>query len=92
MTYKNLEIVTLNHEISEYGLRKGDTGTIVDVYGGGETYEVEFMTEEGRTIAILTLDFKDISPKSEIDLKSNKSDKIIQRSVIGDLPFTYYPR
>lgn len=89
MTYKNLEIVALNHDISEYGLKKGDTGTIVDIYEGGKAYEVEFMTNEGKTIAVLTLNFTDISPKPEINLESHKSDQIIKRSIIGDLPFIY---
>lgn len=89
MTYKNLEIVALNHDISEYGLKKGDTGTIVDIYEGGEAYEIEFMTNEGKTIAVLTLNFTDISPKPEINLESHKSDQIIKRSIIGDLPFIY---
>lgn len=89
MTYKNLEIVALNHDVLEYGLKRGDTGTIVDVYEGEEAYEVEFMTDEGKTIAVLTLNFADISPKPEIDLKSHKSDQSIKRSIIGDLPFVY---
>lgn len=89
MTYKNLEIVALNHDILEYGLKKGSTGTIVDVYEDGEAYEVEFMTDEGKTIAVLTLNFTDISPKPEINLESHKSDQIIKRSIIGDLPFIY---
>ncbi len=87
MTYKNLEIVVLTHDISEYGLKEGDTGTVVDVYEGGEAYEVEFMTDEGKTIALLTLNFADIKPK--INLESHKSDEIINRSKISDLPFIY---
>jgi len=89
MTYKNLEIVALNHDISEYRLKEGDTGTIVDVYEGGEVYEVEFMTDEGKTIAVLTLNFADINPKPKINLESHKSDEIINRSKIGGLPFIY---
>lgn len=66
MTYKNLEIVALNHDISEYELKEGDTGTIVDVYESGEAYEVEFVSSYGETIALLTLDPSDLRP-----LKSN---------------------
>lgn len=89
MTHKNLEIIALNHDIPEHGLKKGDTGTVVDVYEGEEAYEVEFMTDKGKTIAVLTLDLTDISPKPEINLGSYESDKIIKRSVIGDLPCIY---
>ena len=60
MTYKILEIVALNHEISEYGLAEGETGTIVDVYNAGVAYEVEFVNPKGETIALLTLDPSDL--------------------------------
>ena len=62
MTYKILEIVTLNHEISEYGLAEGETGTIVDVYDNGSAYEVEFINSQGKTVALLTLDSSDLCP------------------------------
>ncbi|MDO8570676.1 MAG: DUF4926 domain-containing protein [Candidatus Daviesbacteria bacterium] len=95
MTYKNLEIVALNHDILEYGLKKGDTGTIVEIYDGGEIYEVEFITSKGKTTALLTLNITDIGPTAEINLKSQKaerSDRVFQNSIIDDLPFTpnYY--
>ncbi|MDP3733081.1 MAG: DUF4926 domain-containing protein [Candidatus Daviesbacteria bacterium] len=60
MTYKNLEIVALNHYISEYGLKEGDTGTIVEVYDNGSAFEVEFINPQGETIALLTLNPSDI--------------------------------
>lgn len=91
MTYKNLEIVVLNHDIPEYRLKEGDTGTVVDVYEDGNTYEVEFMTAKGKTIAVLTLNFTEISPKVKINLKSQKSeksDRSFQPSTIGNLPFS----
>lgn len=91
MTYKNLEIVALNSDIPEYGLKKGDTGTIVDIHEDGETYEVEFMSDEGRTIAVATLDVTDISPTAEVNLesqKAEKSDRIFQDSTVDDLTFT----
>lgn len=95
MTYKNLEIVALNHDIPEYGLKNGNTGTIVDVYEGKNTYEVEFMTDEGKTIAVLTLDVTEIRSLTEINFKpqnSDKSDKISDNSPVGNLLFTlsYY--
>lgn len=90
MTYKNLEIVILNIDIPEYGLKKGDSGTVVDVYEDLESYEVEFIKDNGKTVALLTLDSTEISPKPEINFKSHKSDKIINRSIIGDLPFSIY--
>lgn len=63
MKFKELDIVIIKHEISEYGLSKGDVGTIVEVYGNGEAYEVEFTNKKGETTALLTLDSSDISPR-----------------------------
>lgn len=37
------------------GLEKGDVGVVVEIYGNYEGYEVEFMTKEGRTVAVETL-------------------------------------
>jgi hypothetical protein len=49
-----LEVVVLTRDEPEYGLRKGDVGTIVLVHPG-EGYEVEFGTYGGETVAVLTL-------------------------------------
>jgi hypothetical protein len=49
------EEVVLEVDLPEYGLTKGDIGTIVLVHGEHEGYEVEFMTLHGETIAVVTL-------------------------------------
>ncbi len=63
-----LETVVLTHDIEDHGLQKGDVGAVVHCYADGEAYEVEFVTAEGKTIAVLTLTKADIRPmvKSEI--------------------------
>ena len=63
MVFKALDIVILKHEIQEYGLKKGALGTIVEIYGDGDSYEVEFIDKNGKTNALLTLNSSDISPK-----------------------------
>lgn len=60
MTYNELDVVTLTHEISEYGLHEGDVGTVVSVYNNGDAFEVEFVNLHGKTIALLTLILSDI--------------------------------
>jgi hypothetical protein len=55
-----LDSVVLSHDIEEHGLRKGDIGAVVHCYDDGLAYEVEFVTGEGETVAILTLDAQDI--------------------------------
>lgn len=52
---KELQEVVLDVDLPEYGLMRGDIGTIVLVHGEHEGYEVEFMTLNGETIAVVTL-------------------------------------
>jgi len=52
---KDLDLVVLTHDIGDYGLKSGDVGTIVHSYGDKTGFEVEFVTAEGKTIAVLTL-------------------------------------
>lgn len=64
--FKELETVILTHDIKEHGLRKGDMGAVVNVYDGGKTAEVEFVTATGKTVALITLKSSDIR-----DIKQN---------------------
>jgi len=57
---KELDTVVLTHDINEYGLAEGDIGAVVHCYGDTNAFEVEFVTAEGRTIAVLTLTTNDI--------------------------------
>lgn len=57
--FKELETVILTHDMKEHGLREGDMGAVVNVYGDGEAGEVEFVTATGRTVALLTLKSSD---------------------------------
>ena len=58
--FTELETVILTHDIREHGLREGDMGAVVNVYGNGEAGEVEFVTATGRTVALLTLNLPDV--------------------------------
>ena len=66
-----LEIVTLTHDVAEYNLKRGDRGTVVHCYGDGKAYEVEFINNDGRTIALLTLADADI----QIEILTSSSVK-----------------
>ncbi|MGQ9629169.1 MAG: DUF4926 domain-containing protein [bacterium] len=59
---RELDTVVLTHDIEEHGLRLGDVGAVVHCYGDGAAFEVEFVTAEGRTVALLTLTQSDIRP------------------------------
>jgi hypothetical protein len=59
---RELEAVILTHSVEEYGLSAGDVGAVVHVYKDNAAYEVEFVTGEGETVAVLTLNGSDIRP------------------------------
>jgi ATP-dependent exoDNAse (exonuclease V) alpha subunit len=52
---KELESVVLATDLPEKGLKRGDIGTIVLVHSGDKGYEVEFMTLDGETVAVVSL-------------------------------------
>ena len=64
MTYGLLDTVVLARDLPAQGLRTGDLGAIVEVYGP-EDFEVEFVTGSGQTGALVTLHGKDIRPVSD---------------------------
>jgi hypothetical protein len=59
---KELEAIVLSRDLPEYGLNRGDIGAVVHCYAEGKAYEVEFVTGEGQTIAVVTLEAKDVRP------------------------------
>ncbi|PKB68469.1 MAG: DUF4926 domain-containing protein [SAR202 cluster bacterium Io17-Chloro-G4] len=57
-----LDSVVLTRDFKEHGLERGDVGTVVHCYPDGKAFEVEFVTGEGDTAALLTLNETDIRP------------------------------
>lgn len=47
--------VVLLKDVPEEGLKAGDVGTVVHIYRQGEAFEIEFMTLDGGTVAIVTV-------------------------------------
>lgn len=72
MEFELLEVVVLLNAIERHNLKSGDLGTVVEVYDGG--LEVEFVTADGKTQAVVTLDTTDVR-------KVQNSDMIAVRSV-----------
>lgn len=58
--FEKLGTVVLNHDIKKYGLKSGSVGTVVHVYKGSKKAEVEFINIDGKTIAVLPLDFSEV--------------------------------
>ncbi|MBI2000954.1 MAG: DUF4926 domain-containing protein [candidate division NC10 bacterium] len=57
---QELETVVLTHDVTEHGLKRGDLGAVVHWYADRGGFEVEFVTAEGKTVAVLTLTEADI--------------------------------
>jgi len=55
-------MIVLNADRPSDGLRAGDVGAVVHVYGDGNAYEVEFVDGNGTTVALLTLSADEVRP------------------------------
>jgi len=58
---KELDTIVLTTDLPEYGLSTGDLGTVVLVHKHGG-YEVEFITLDGETIAVVSLSPTQVRP------------------------------
>jgi len=57
---RELDTVVLARDIKEHDLKRDDIGAVVHCYEDNLAFEVEFVTGEGETIALLTLAREDI--------------------------------
>lgn len=66
--FDELDTIVLASDIKKYGLKRGDIGTVVNIYSNKKAIEAEFLTAEGETVAVLTLKTNEIRPiaKDEI--------------------------
>jgi hypothetical protein len=67
MRYRVLDVVVLEKELPERGLRRGDLAAVVQLYGP-DGLEVEFVTASGRTEALVTVNVRDVRPVADDDL------------------------
>ena len=56
------DVVVLVEGLPAYGLAEGDVGTIVLVHDAQKGYEVEFATLLGETVAVVTLEPRQVRP------------------------------
>ena len=72
---RELDTVVLLRDLPEAGLRAGDLGAVVMVYGL-EALEVEFVTASGRTQALVTLPVSDVRPVRDDDLLAVRTSSV----------------
>jgi hypothetical protein len=65
---KEHDRVVLTVPVPSETLEAGDVGTVVHIYKDGQAYEVEFLTLDGRTAAVVTLDASQVRPVSSRDI------------------------
>ena len=67
MKFEITDTVVLNRDLPEHGLRAGDLGAVVELYGA-EGLEVEFVQASGRTKALVTLKSSDLRSVADRDI------------------------
>ncbi len=60
--------MVLTKALPEHGLEPGDIGAVVHIYADGKAYEVEFVTLDGHTAAVCTVEAAQIRPASRRDI------------------------
>ena len=72
MKYSTLDTVVLDKDLPELGLKRGDLGAVVHLLEGN-ALEVEFVTADGKTKALVTLGTDAIRPVAPTDLVAVRS-------------------
>jgi hypothetical protein len=65
---KEHDCIVLTQDLPAEGLQAGDVGTVVHIHKGGVSYEVEFMTLAGETLAVVTLLAMQVRPIAARDV------------------------
>lgn len=64
--------VVLTRDIPGEDLVGGDVGTVVHVYAEGKTFEIEFMTLDGQTAAVATVEASAVRPVTGRDISHSR--------------------
>jgi hypothetical protein len=73
-----LDVVALTENLSEYNLRRGEIGAVVECYPD-DVYEVEFVAQDGYTYALLTLRGDQLVPLRQ---KRIHSDAVVESAAL----------
>ena len=78
------DVVELKSDLSEFDLPRGTQGTIVECYPDGE-YEVEFIDDDGQTLALCALPLDKLSLVREVSLEQKRQILRQISSIINEL-------
>ncbi len=65
---KEHDLVVLTVPLLSEGLETGDVGTVVHIHKDGQAYKVEFLTLDGDTAAVATLEASQVRPVNKRDI------------------------
>jgi hypothetical protein len=77
---KEHDIVVLRVPLPSERLEAGDVGTVVHIHKDGEAYEVEFLTLDGNTAAVATLEASQVRPVSNRDITHTRELSMFEGS------------
>jgi Domain of unknown function (DUF4926) len=69
---KEHDRVVLTAPVPDDGLEAGDVGTVVHVYADGQAFEIEFMTLDGRTVAVATVETAAVRPVTDREISHSR--------------------
>ncbi len=61
---KEHDRIVLTTDIPADSLRAGDVGTVVHIYSDGNAYEIEFLSLDGHTLAVTTVEASQVRATS----------------------------
>jgi hypothetical protein len=64
--------VVLTAPVPNARLETGDVGTVVHVYADREAFEIEFMTLDGQTVAVATVEASSVRPVTNREITHSR--------------------
>lgn len=65
--------IVLTEDLPQGSLKVGDVGKVVFVHARGAAYEVEFLTLDGATVAVATVEANQLRPVGHADITHARS-------------------
>ena len=73
---KEHDRIVLTSDLPKEGLKAGDVGTVIHVHEGGKAFEVEFLTLDGKTVAVTTVLPSQVRPVTNRDITHARPMKL----------------
>ena len=67
-----LDRVVLTAPVPAERLECGDVGTVIHVYADGKAFEIEFMTLDGQTAAVATVEASTVRPVTSREITHSR--------------------